>query len=518
MAGCSFIKKTGGMKMNHSIGSLVLVACFMLPVSLAFSLVKEDISLKDFTAFAEKVMAEWKVPGMAVGVVKDVEVVYMKGFGFRDVEKQLPVTSKTLFAIGSSTKAFTAMAIGILVDDGKLDLDTPVIEYLPDFRLCDDYATLHVTPRDLLCHRTGMPGYDPIWILSRGSRNEFYRRLRYLEPNAGFRDVFQYNNFMYMVAGILVGRLGGGSWEKFVSERIFKPLGMEHSNFSINDTRKANDFSQPYMTFSEKPEKVPFRIIDAFGPGGAINSNIEDMSKWVLLHLNNGKVGDRQLVSEASLAQTHLPHMVIREPFDAKLAQSSMYGQGWFISDYRGYPLVEHGGNIDGFSALVSLLPEENTGVVVLFNSLNLMGYVIVRDIYDRLLGLEARDWSSHYKNLFAEIMEAMFGTAGAKEKPKPDTSPSLPLADFAGIYAHPAFNRVEVKVDYDKIIVKFQSGLTSELEHFHFDVFKGTTSDFYLPVINIRFHLNTSGDVESFSMPLGSSVPDIVFRRVKKE
>jgi hypothetical protein len=146
------------------------------------------------------------------------------------------------------------------------------------------------------------------------------------------------------------------------------------------------------------------------------------------------------------------------------------------------------------------------------------MAYVIARDVYDRLLGLEARDWSLHYKNLFAEILEAMFGTAGAEEKPKPNTRPSLPLADYTGIYAHPAFDRVEVKADNDKLTVKFQSGLTSELKHFHFDVFKGTTSDFYLPAVNICFHLSINGDVESFSMPLGSSVPDIVFGRVKEE
>jgi CubicO group peptidase (beta-lactamase class C family) len=506
------------MKMNHPIGSLVLVACFMLPVSLAFSQVnKEDIPLNSLTEFAEKVMAEWVVPGMAVGVVKDGEVVYMKGFGYSDVEKQLPVTSKTLFAIGSSTKAFTAMAVGMLVDDGKLNLDTSVIDYMPDFRLYDDYATLHTTPRDLLCHRTGMPGYN-FWIFSHRSRDEYYHRLRYLEPNAGFRDIFQYNNFMYLVAGILVGRLGGDSWEEFLAERIFKPLGMKHSNFSVNDSKRSNDFSQPYMTFTGEPVKVPFRNMDAIGPAGSINSNIEDMTRWVLLHLNNGQVGDGQLISEASLAQTHLPNMVSRDPLLTKMAQSSMYGQGWFISDYRGYRLVEHGGNIDGFSALVSFLPKEKTGVVVLSNSLNIMGYVIVRDIYDRLLNLEGQDWNSHYKNLLAEIMEAMFGTAGAEEKPKPGTSLSLPLADYVGIYEHPAFDRVEVTEENDKLTAKFQSGLTSELEHFHFDVFKGTTSDFYLPVINIRFHLSISGDVESFSMPLGSGVPDIVFRCVKEE
>ncbi|NIM58137.1 MAG: serine hydrolase [Candidatus Aminicenantes bacterium] len=504
--------------MNHSIGFLMLIACFLFPVSMAFSKVKEeDIPLKGFEEFAEKVMAEWRVPGMAVGVIKDGEIVYMRGFGYRDVEKQLPVTPRTLFAIGSSTKAFTAMAVGMLVDDGKLDLDTPVIEYLPDFRLFEDYATLHTTPRDLLCHRTGMPSYDSLWFLSHGSRDEFYRRLRYLEPNHGFRDIFQYNNLMYMVAGILVGRLSGGSWEEFVVERIFKPLGMERSNFSVIDSQKANDYAKPYVTFSGKTEKVPFRNIDTTGPAGSVNSCIEDLMEWVMLHIDNGKVGDRQLISETSLAEMFLPHMTIRNPGCAKIAQSSMYGQGWYISDYRGHRLMEHGGNIDGFSAVVSFLPKEKAGVVVLTNSLNIMFYVIVRDIYDRLLGLEERDWNSHYKKVFGEIME-MFGVSGgAKEEPRPGTSPSLPLADYAGVYVHPAFGLVEVAVDNEKLTAYFQSGLTSELKHFHFDVFKGTTSDFWLPAISVSFHLSNEGTVDNLSIPLQECVSDIVFKHVKE-
>lgn len=501
--------------MNHLIGFFVLIACFLLPVLMALSQVKEDtIPLKGFTEFAEVVRAEWGVPGMAVGVVKDGEVIYKQGFGCRDVEKQLLVTPRTLFAIGSSTKAFTAMAVGMLADDAKLDLDTPLIEYMPDFRLYDDYTTLHTTPRDILCHRTGIPSYDSLWILSSGSRDEFYRRLRYLRPNAGFREVFQYNNLMYMVAGVLVGRLDGGSWETFIAERIFKPLGMECSNFSIIDSQKTNDFAQPYMTFSGEPVKVPFRNIDATGPGGSINSNVEDMTQWILLHLNKGKSGDVQLVSEASLAQTHLPNIVIKCPLYEKMAQFSMYGQGWGISNYRGYSLIEHGGNIDGFSALVSFMPEEKIGIVVLSNSLNIMGYVIVRDIYDRLLGLEGRDLNSHYKNVFAEIMEMFATSAGGKEKPKPNTNPSLPLSDYSGNYEHSAFGLVEITVNKKKLTAKFQSGLTSKLEHFHFDIFKGTTSDFYLPAITIRFYLSNSGVLEGFSMPLESNVADIVFKR----
>ncbi len=474
--------------------------------------------LEGFSDFVEKLMVEWKVPGLAVGVIKDGKVIYKKGFGYRDVEKKLPVTTKTIFAIGSSTKAFTATAIGMLVDDGELDLDTPLIEYLPDFRLYDDYATLHTTTRDLLCHRTGIPGYDALWILSKKSRSEYYQQLRYLEPNKGFRDVFQYNNLMYMVVGILIERLSGSSWEDFVAERIFKPLRMEYSNFSIINSQNNDDFSKPYITFTGEPVQVPFRKIDATGPAGSINSNIEDMTKWILLHLNKGKANEKQLISKASLAKTHLPNIVIRNPLYKKMAQVSEYGQGWGISKYREYSLIEHGGNIDGFSALVSLLPEKNLGVVVLSNSMNIMSYVIVRDIYDRLLGLEYQDWNKHYKNEFAEIMELFGGCAGTKEDQKPDTNPSLPLSEYAGIYEHPAFGRAVVKLDKNKLVVKFQSGIISTLEHFHFDVFTGTTTDFYLSTISIRFHLGNSGNVESLSMPLESGVAEILFKRLESE
>jgi CubicO group peptidase (beta-lactamase class C family) len=474
--------------------------------------------LRDLPKFAEKVLADWVVPGMAVGVVKDGKVIYMDSFGYGNVKKQLPVTTNTLFAIGSSTKAFTSTAIGMLVDDGKLDLDTPLIEYLPDFRLYDDYATLHTTTRDLLCHRTGLPGYDVLWILSNGSRDEYYHRLRFLKPTSGFREKFQYSNFMYMVAGILVGRLSGGSWEEFIADRIFKPLDMKNSNFSVTASQRVNDFSQPYMSFTGEAIQVPFRNMDALGPAGSIYSNIEDMVQWLLLHLNSGKVDNKQIISEASLEQTHLPNIAIRNPLYEKMGQFSIYGQGWGISNYHGHSLIEHGGNIDGFSALVSLLPEENIGVVVLSNSLNIMGYVFVRDIYDRLLDLEEHDWNSHYKNLLTEIMEITFETTKAEEKAIPNTSPSLPLVHYAGTYEHPAFDRVEIKVDNAKLKAKFQSGLTSDLEHYHFDVFKGSTSDFYLPAIVVHFNLNDSGNIVSFSMPSESSMPEIVFKRLESE
>lgn len=503
--------------MNNIIEIITVLAFCLMPFGMEFSQEKEETILKDFTEFAEIVRTEWKVPGMAVGVVKNNDIIFLQALGYRDVEKQLPVDSKTLFAIGSCTKSFTAMAAHMLVDDKKLDLDVPLIEYLIDFRLFDDYATLHTTTRDILCHRTGMPGYDSLWILSQGSRDEFFRRLRFLEPNSGFRDIFQYNNLMYMVAGILVGRLSNSSWEEFIADRIFKPLNMEHSNFSVTDTQVDKNFAKPYITFNEKIQEVSFRNLDTIGPAGSINSCIEDLVKWIMLLVNNGRIGDSQLISEKSVAEMFLPHVTIRNPVYAKMSQSAIYGQGWYISDYRRYRLVEHGGNIDGFSALLSILPDEKIGVVVISNSFNFATHVLAREVFDRLLGLENKDWNSYFQDVYADIIKMYASSAAANQEAKPNTNPSLTLKDYTGVYIHPAFGRVEVKIVKEKLRIIFQSGLSSELEHFHFDLFKGRTSDFYLPLINIHFHLNSKGLVDNFTIPLQEGVSDIVFKRIKE-
>ena len=321
-----------------------------------------------------------------------------------------------------------------------------------------------------------------------------------------------------MVAGILVGRLSNSSWEEFITNRIFKPLNMEHSNFSVTVSQKSKNFSQPYLTFTENPQKVPFRNLDTVGPAGSINSCIEDLVKWIMLLVNNGRIGDSQLISEKSVAEMFLPHVTIRNPVYVKMSQSMIYGQGWYISDYRGYRLVEHGGNIDGFSALLSILPDEKIGVAVISNSLNFATHVLTREVFDRLLGLEKKDWNSYFRDLYADIIKMYSSSSGANQEAKPNTNPSLTLKDYTGVYMHPAFGRVEVKLVRERLRIIFQSGLSSELEHFHFDLFKGRTSDFYLPSINIHFHLNNKGLVDNFTLPLQEVVSDIVFKRIQEE
>jgi len=308
---------------------------------------------------------------------------------------------------------------------------------------------------------------------------------------------------MYMVAGILVGRLCNSSWEEFIANRIFKPLNMEHSNFSVTVSQKSKNFSQPYLTFTENTQKVPFRNLDTIGPAGSINSCIEDLVKWIMLLVNNGRISDSQLISEKSVAEMFLPHVTIRNPVYAKMSQSTIYGQGWYISDYRGYRLVEHGGNIDGFSALLSILPDEKIGVAVISNSLNFATHVLAREVFDRLLGLENKDWNSYFQDLYAGIIKMYASSTGANQEAKPNTNLSLTLKDYTGIYMHPAFGRVEVTLVREELRIIFRSGLSSELEHFHFDQFRGRTSDFYLPMLNVLFHLNREGSIDSFSIPL---------------
>jgi CubicO group peptidase (beta-lactamase class C family) len=469
-----------------------------------------------FSQFVERSMAEWGVPGLAVGVVTDDKIIFREGFGYRDVEKNLAVTTKTLFAIGSCTKSFTAMAVGILVDEGKLEWNKPVIEYMPEFRLYDRYATPRVTPCDLLCHRTGMPRYDIFLLLSPLTRQKVCEGLRYLEPNAGFRELFQYNNLMYVVAGVLVERVSGCTWEEFVYKRIFNPLGMENSNFSVTNSQYTDDYAQPYAEVEGKTAKISFRNIDWAGPAGSINSNLEEMSLWLLANLEGGKTGNKRLISETTLSRLYEPHMAINPNSNfscSQLMQPMVSGMGWFISHHRGHHMIMTGGDIDGFSALVSFLPQEKTGVVVLTNKFSMLPHTVTAKIYDRLLGLEDFDWNTHFRELFQKCAGACNPGAGKKDvKPKANTQPSLPLDDYKGTYAHPAFDRIQLTT-HDGQLVGTLSGINFELEHFHFDIFRIKNSP--LKGLKVTFSLSVDGEVKSLSVPLEASVSDIVFQRI---
>ncbi|MGQ9471397.1 MAG: serine hydrolase domain-containing protein [Candidatus Aminicenantales bacterium] len=248
--------------------------------------------LKKCRLFLNAQMKQWEVPGMGVGAVKNGQVILAEGFGYRNLAQKLPVTPNTLFAIGSATKAFTTMGLGLLVEEGKIEWDKPVRQYLPEFKLRDEIATERLTVRDFVCHRSGLPRHEALWYGSSFSRKDIVKRLRYLNFSADIRSTFQYNNLMFLTAGYLIEKLTNSSWEEFTRQRIFEPLGMKSSNFSVTDTQKTDDYALPYVLKDKAVIEVPFRNVDTIGPAGSINSNVIDMLKWVRFHLDKGKVGN----------------------------------------------------------------------------------------------------------------------------------------------------------------------------------------------------------------------------------
>lgn len=501
--------------------SCSVAAVLVLTVAIFAGSAAPQAGVQGLDSFVDSVMKEWKIPGLAVAAIKDGQVVVAKGYGYRDAEGKLPVTPRTLFAIGSNTKSFTVSLMGMLNDEGKVDWDKPVREYLPDFRLYDPVATEQMTPRDLTCHRSGLPRHDLVWLATGLTRKDLYEKLRYLQPNKPFRSTYQYQNLMLMTAGLLEEKITGRKWEELVRERILQPLGMQRSNFSISEMQKDSDFSYPYGEIDKKVQRIPFRNIDEIGPAGSINSSVEEMIRYVQLHISLGKQGDKQLLSEKNARLMETPQMVQPPPSTEypELGPSS-YGLGLMITTYRGHRLVLHGGGIDGFISQMAWLPDDKAGMVVLsnFSGTNPVPDLVARYVADRLLGLEPVDWTSRTREQQqkAEKRGEETRKKAAAEK-KTGTSPSRPLSDYAGVYEHPAYGKAEVRASGSGLQMRIV-GFDIPLEHFHYDIFAapeglsgqlGTFSG-----RRVTFLYNKKGEIDRVAVPLEPAVEDIIFTR----
>jgi CubicO group peptidase (beta-lactamase class C family) len=468
--------------------------------------------LDGFDAFAAQALRDWKCDGFAIAVIQDGKVILSKGYGLRNVKKNLPVTEKTLFAIGSATKSFTVTSLGVLVDQGKLEWDKPVRDYLPGFKMWDPVATERMTARDLVTHRSGLPRHDLMWYNSPFSREELFERLRYLEPNKDFRTTFQYQNLMFMTAGYLAGHVAGTTWEQLVQKTIFEPLGMTGSNFSVIESQKSADFSLPYKVANNIVVDVPFRNLDSIGPAGSINSNLEDMTKYVMMHLEKGK----GVLSATNEMQMMVPQMAIQAPSPDKELGDLAYGMGFFVTSYRGHKFVHHGGNIDGFSSLVAFLPQENIGLVILTNQdASALPAVVAYNIWDRLLGLDQIDWTTRVQR---QIAMTKASELAAKQKgyttQRTGTHPSHDLAEYAGEYEHPGYGIVKIEQAGGALKLDYH-GLGGALTHFHYDVFEVPKNELNpFSEEKVQFHTNLAGEIDSLGIPFESTLKDITFVR----
>lgn len=476
--------------------------------------------------YIPKLLDTWKVPGVAVAVVRDGKVVLTEGYGYRDLEKKVPVTAETLFAIGSSSKAFTTAALGVLVDEGKLDWDKPVRTWMPNFKLHDPFATERMTPRDLVSHRSGLPRHDLMWYGTPATRAELVSRLGDLEPNAEFRTRWQYQNLMFMTAGYLVEQVSGKSWEDFVRERLFTPLGMTASDFSVTQLQTVENRALGYREKSEEEgggmEQMPYRNIDAIGPAGSINSNVVDMAKWVQLHLGNGTWEGKPILTKNTLDELHRPVILLDSAGGSAVAALLQdenlpfmtYALGWFVQPYRGHLVVHHGGNIDGFSAFVTMLPKERHGLVILTNLNGTPAPIVLANhVFDRLLGLPEKDWSGKLKAVRDEIRQAAkLAEQAGDEGRKTGTKPAHKLDEYAGVYTHPSYGDLRIEQEGKGLALSFNALQKTPLEHWHYEVWNVKDGDGEGTKVN--FQTNVQGDVDRLSLPLESSVAEIVFTR----
>ncbi len=505
-----------------SVAILLATGGWCWPATLEAQPQAQEAALESLDATVVQVMQEWKVPGLALGIVRGGKVVLVKGYGWRDLPKRLPVTPKTLFAVGSITKSFTVTALGMLVDEGKLDWDKPVREYLPAFRLEDPVASERITPRDLVTHRSGLPRHDMLWYSSDFPREDVVRRLRYLEPNKDLRTTYQYNNLMFMTAGYLAGALSGKTWEEVVRERILAPLDMRDTNLSVLDSQKAEDFARPYKYAKGEVIEIPFYVQGAVGPAGEVNSCVDDLVRYLLFHLSLGMSGDRQLLSERNAREMQSPQMVIQgAPRYPELGESS-YGMAWAINTYRGHKMVSHGGAIDGFTAHFSFMPRESLGVVVLTNlnaDRNAVPTIVTYNVFDRLLGLDQIPWN---RRLLSDVEKAEQSEEAAKKKGytprKPGTHPSHSPGEYAGEYQNAGYGTVTIAGDGDHLKMSFNR-LTSPLEHFHYDVFRVPENP-RDPLENrkVMFTMDLNGDLDGLVFPLDPNVKPVLFTRMAEK
>jgi len=480
----------------------------------------------DLDAYVAQSMKTFEVPGMAVAVVKDGKILVAKGYGVRKLGDSTPVDEFTLFGIGSNTKAFTAAALATLVDEGKLSWDDAVYQRLPGFVMYDPYVSHEMTIRDLLTHRSGMglgEGDLLFWPHTTYTREEVIYKLRFMKPQSSFRSHYAYDNLLYMTAGQIIPAVTGTSWDDYVRQRIFTPLGMTHSNVTNAHIGPGDDVAYPHSRVDGKLQVVPFEILDNAAPAGSINSCASDMAKWVQLQLNRGKFVDREgyLFSEQRSREMWTPQTILPTgnppPALAGLKSNfADYALGWGLRDYHGRKLVGHTGGLSGFVSRVMLVPEENLGVVILTNAEEGGAFdSILYHVLDHYFHLPPTDWIGAFKSLkdaeekdAAETMKKAEGARAANSKP------SLPLEKYAGVYNDVWYGPITIRFENGGLVITFDHTPTmiGDLQHWQYDTFKAHWRARTIEDAFITFSLNPDGSIESAKMAAVSPLADFSF------
>lgn len=430
-------------------------------------------ALDGLDEYIEGARQSWQVPGLAIAIVQDDRIIYSRGFGVREEGKPGKVDADTVFAIGSATKAFTAAALGMLVDERKIGWDGAVHDYMPAFELHDPYVTRQVSVRDLLSHRTGVVTNGALWYGSGFDRNEIVRRLRFQTATLGFRNKYQYQNEMFIVAGEVVSAVSGMSYDRFVASRIFEPLGMRRTSTSVTSLKGMGNVATPHIVAGGAAVPIEYRMIDNVGGAGVINSSARDMAQWLRLQLGGGSFEGRQLIAPVTLAEMHSGQIVIPRGGADSIFKFGEYGLGWGLQEYRGEKIVAHSGAIDGMQSVVAMIPERKLGVVVLTNgySTKLASAIELR-VFDAFLGGPVVDHSARLKRASDEAALIARGDDNAAKRPAKVAHPRLSLDRYVGTYSSDLLGNVVIALSEGKLMLT-RPQATAVLEHDRNDMFK---------------------------------------------
>ncbi len=486
---------------------------FVMLIGLSANAEKLNKTLKKLDAYYEQARIDWNTPGMAIAIVKDDSLIYVKGFGVKDVETGEPVNENTLFAIASNTKAYTATALMQLQEAGKLNINDKVTKYLPWFETYDPFVTSQMTIKDLLCHRSGLKTFsgDLVWYGTDHSAREVVERSRHLEPTYGFRESFGYSNIHYIAAGLVVEAVSGMSFSDYIQKHILDPLGMNRTVLSVEDLESKGNYASCHNEVDGKAIKIPYLNWDNAVAAGGLLSSAVDASKWIKVNLNNGVYKGDTLFTERSqhlMWQAHTSNYV--SPYSQKTYPSTHfkgYGLGWGLLDYHGKKIVRHSGGYDGMLSITVLVPEENLGFCIFVNALSPVYSYLAYKTLDTFLSDDDTDWSGN------ALERAKNRKPRKAAEAIPNTTPSLDLDKYVGAYNSKLYGDLNISIKDNKLFVKFAHTeiFKGYLNHFHYDTFELKFDEVpSLPKGKVTFSLNSKGEVASLLVNIPN--PDFDF------
>jgi CubicO group peptidase (beta-lactamase class C family) len=505
------------MKKRTLILAVILFASFNLSAQLS------KAELKKIDETVQRAFTSFQPVGLSIAIVKDGAIIYKNALGVADNTTGEKLTTAHDFNIASCSKAFTAACIGLLVQEGKLNWSDKVVDILPEFRLADPWITKELTITDLLCHRSGLKTFegDLLWYETNYPDSLIMAHMRYLPIVQDFRSSFGYQNLMYMVAGEVIRKVSGKDWEVFVQERLLGPLGMIHSKSTFNQLERDQPVAMPHFD----AKRIPITLFNSVKPAGAIFSNVEDLALWASMLMNDGQVGDKEILKSSTIRQLFTSRTLL--PVSSMNQQNGIhfrsYGLGWFMFDIGGRKIIEHDGGMPGYISKVMLVPEDKIAILILNNGQDgLVNDALKFQLLVEFLKLPAKDWISEYAN-YKKLNEEG-DTKEANERLAKrilGTQPSLPLQSYCGIFNDNSYGKAEVDEQEGQLKLTFLPAsevMTGSLEHWHYNTFKVKFKDETLNYGLVTFDFNSSGEVTGFKIDLPSGdfhFNDLDFRKL---